>query len=283
MLRRITKGCKSLQALVVLTLAFSFGLVSNAIAITDHSASDHKAKKAHDRPAWLEKLEAQIDYEEMMEGMEGRQDRLDKTFMQLMDKLQDKIKEHASPASTGGGFHDSWSAHQLQQSYLLGPVEATEKVFKGAHCLSNAPVKKYEVQAINVEITLNAWGDYYPGYSYVLKEDVERVRAEEEKNAAAREHANDPGAVSQGLQGDAIQPLVIRANQGDCLRVTFTNELEDEDAGFQVNGSAMIISSSGLPASAASPGAITPAAGATAGGSPARPGTAISMAVPTCW
>ena len=66
MLRRITKGCKSLQALVVLTLAFSFGLVSNAIAITDHSASDHKAKKAHDRPAWLEKLETQIDYEEMM-------------------------------------------------------------------------------------------------------------------------------------------------------------------------------------------------------------------------
>ena len=96
MLRRITKGCKSLQALVVLTLAFSFGLASNAIAITDHSASDHKAKKAHDRPAWLEKLEAQIDYEEMMQGMEGRQDRLDKTFMQLMDRLQDKIKEHAS-------------------------------------------------------------------------------------------------------------------------------------------------------------------------------------------
>ena len=45
MLRRITKGCKSFQALVVITLAFSFGLVSNATAVTEHSASDHKAKK----------------------------------------------------------------------------------------------------------------------------------------------------------------------------------------------------------------------------------------------
>ena len=112
------------KLLIFVTLALSFGLVTSAAA-----ASEHKAKKAHDRPAWLEKLETQIDYEEMMSGMEGRQDRLDKTFMQLMDRLQDKIQEHATPASTGGGFHDSWSAHQLQQSYLLGPVEATEKVF----------------------------------------------------------------------------------------------------------------------------------------------------------
>ena len=257
MLRRITKGWKSWQMLAILTLAFSFGLVSNATAASDHNSSDHKAKKAHDRPVWLEKLETQIDYEEMMSGMDGRQDRLDKTFMQLMDRLQNKIKEHATPASSGGGFHDSWSAHQLQQSYLLGPTEAKQEVFKGAHCPSNAPVKKYDVVAINVEITLNQWGDYYPGYTYVLRDDIKRVRAEEAKNEAAREDELDPGAVTNGLQGDAIQPLVIRANQGDCLRVTFSNELEDEDAGFQVNGSAMIISSSGLPATAVSAGGIT--------------------------
>jgi hypothetical protein len=181
MLRRITKGWKSWQMLAILTLAFSFGLVSNATAASDHNSSDHKAKKAHDRPVWLEKLETQIDYEEMMSGMDGRQDRLDKTFMQLMDRLQNKIKEHATPASSGGGFHDSWSAHQLQQSYLLGPTEAKQEVFKGAHCPSNAPVKKYDVVAINVEITLNQWGDYYPGYTYVLRDDIKRVRAEEAK------------------------------------------------------------------------------------------------------
>ena len=53
MLRSVAKGWKLLHTLVIVTLALSFGLVSNAIAITDHSASDHKAKKAHDRPAWL--------------------------------------------------------------------------------------------------------------------------------------------------------------------------------------------------------------------------------------
>jgi len=252
MLRRVAKRWKSLHTLVIVTLALSFGLVTSAAA-----SSDHKEKKAHDRPAWLEKLETQIDYEEMMSGMEGRQDRVDRTFMKLMDRLPHKITEPATPASTGGGFHDSWSAHQLQQSYLLGPTEAAEKVFKGAHCASNAPVKKYEISAINVEITLNQWGDYYPGYTYVLKDGIAKIRAEEKENEVAREDELDPGAVTNGLQGDAIQPLVIRANQGDCLRVTFINDLEDEDAGFQVNGSAMIISSSGLPASAASAGGIT--------------------------
>ncbi|HIE82333.1 MAG TPA: hypothetical protein EYQ00_00120, partial [Dehalococcoidia bacterium] len=252
MLRCVAKDLKLWYSLVILSLVLSFGLVTSAAA-----TSDHQDKKAHDRPAWLNKLETQIDYEDMMSGMEGRQDRLDQTFMKLMGRLQDKIKEHASPASTGGGFHDSWSAHQLQQSYLLGPTEAADKVFRGAHCPSNAPVKKYNVNAVNVEITLNQWGDYYPGYTYILKEDIPKLRAEEKKNEAAREDELDPGAVSNGLQGDVIQPLVIRGNQGDCVRVTFTNELEDEDAGFQINGSAMIISSSGLPATAVSPGGIT--------------------------
>ena len=253
MLRRVTKGWKLWHALVVLTLVLSFGLVTNAGA----TASDIDEKKGHERPAWLNKLETQVEYEEMMGGMEGRQERLNNTFMKLMGRLQDKIKEHASPASSGGGFHDSWSAHQLGQSYLLGPSEAgATTVSKGAHCPSNAPVKKYNVTGINVEITLNQWGDYYPGYMYVLDKDIAKVRAEEAVNVKAREKANDPGAVSNGLQGDAIQPIVLRANQGDCLRIHFTNQIEDEDAGFQVNGSAMIISSSGLPASAASKGAI---------------------------
>ncbi|MCH8157596.1 MAG: multicopper oxidase domain-containing protein, partial [Nitrospinae bacterium] len=217
-------------------------------------SGDHR--KGHERPAWLDKLETQVNYEEMMGGMEGRQDRLNNTFMKLMNRLQGKIREHATPASSGGGFHDSWAAHQLGQSYLLGPSEASAKMSQGAHCPSNAPVKKYNVTAINVEVTLNQWGDYFPGYMFVLNKNISRVRNEEKVNAKAREDELDPGAVSTGIQGDAIQPLVLRANQGDCLRIHFTNQIEDEDAGFQVNGSAMIISSSGLPDSAVSPGAI---------------------------
>ena len=250
---RVKKGWKyfAVLAIAVLTL----GWVGSASAEPGKKHAEHE-NHAVDRPAWLEKLETQLDYEDMMGGMEGSQQKLDKTFMNLMDQLQDKLKEHAAPASSGGGFHDSWAAHQLGQSYLLGPSEVTDKVFKGAHCPSGAPVKALDISAINVEVTLNQWGDYYPGYMFVLTKNIEKVRTEEEANAKAREDELDPGMVTNGLQGDAIQPLLIRANQGDCLRVKVTNAVEDEDVGFQVNGSAMIISSSGLPASAASAGAI---------------------------
>ncbi|MBT5348152.1 MAG: hypothetical protein HOL55_05220, partial [Nitrospina sp.] len=255
----VKKGWKNWYALAVVLVTLGLCVPAGALT-TDHSHGGHNSGNvAVDKPAWLEKLENQVDHEELMGGMEGRQDKMDQTFMKVMDQLKSKLKEHASPASAGGGFHDSWAGHQLGQSYLLGPTEAASKVYRGAHCPSNAPVKKYEVAAINVEITLNQWGDYYPGYMYVLTKDIDKVRAEEEKNAAAREDALDPGAVSNGLQGDAIQPFVIRANQGDCLRIKFSNQLEDEDAGFQVNGSAMIISSTGQPDTAATPGAIVAA------------------------
>ena len=255
----VKNGWKSWHALAVILLTLGLCVPAGAVS-TDHShGGQNLGNPAVDKPAWLEKLEKQLVHEDLMGGMEGRQDQLDNTMMRIMDQLKSKLKEHASPASSGGGFHDSWAAHQLGQSYLLGPTEAAAKVYKGAHCPGNIPVKQYNISAINVEVTLNQWGDYYPGYMYVLDKNIDKVRAEEEKNAASREEALDPGAVSNGLQGDAIQPLVIRANQGECVRIKFSNQLEDEDAGFQINGSAMIISSTGQPNTAATPGSIVAA------------------------
>ncbi len=252
--KRWITGCALATALVVL----GWGLPAGAQMKMDHSMHGKPSSigPAVDQPAWLKKLEEQVNTEEMMSGMENRQERMNNTFMRMMDRLKGKLKEHAAPASSGGGFHDSWAAHQLGQSYLLGPSEAAEKVYKGAHCPSSAPVKTYDITAINVEVTLNQWGDYYPGYMYAMTKDVDQIRKDEEKNAKAREDELDPGSLTNGLQGDLIQPLTIRGNQGDCVRFKVRNEVEDEDIGFQVNGSAMIISSSGAPATAASPGAI---------------------------
>jgi len=250
--------CAGGKALLILALMLVMTTPVHAVS-TDHSHGGHNTgNKAVDKPAWLDKLENQLNHEDLMSGLEGSQEKLDNTMMRVMDQLKSKLKEHASPASSGGMFHDSWSAHQLGQSYLLGPTEAAAKQYKGAHCPSNTPTKKYEVSAINVEVTLNQWGDYYPGYMYVLDKDIKKVRVEEEANAKAREDKSelDPGMVSTGLQGDAIQPMTIRGNQGDCIRVKFTNRLEDEEAGFQISGSAMIISSSGQPNTAATPGSI---------------------------
>jgi FtsP/CotA-like multicopper oxidase with cupredoxin domain len=255
------RGLGAWMMFVLLLVGLSVG--SAMAEVSQHSGHGSPSPKnpAVDRPVWLDKLENQLNHEDVMSGLEGSQEKMDQTFMHLMGRLQDKIQEHASPASSGGGFHDSWAAHQLGQSFLLGPSEAADKVFKGAHCPSGAPVKSYDITAINVEVTLNQWGDYYPGYMYVLTKNIEQVRKDEKRNAKARADDKDPGADTTGLQGDAIQPLAIRGNQGDCVRFKVTNAVEDEDIGFQVNGSAMIISSSGLPATAASKGAIVPPEG----------------------
>ena len=110
---------------------------------------------------------------------------------------------------------------------------------------------------INIEITLNRWLDFYPGYMYVLTEDVAKARAEEAKNKEARDKEGfDPGAVTTGLQGDAIQPLVLRANQGDCVKMTLRNQMESEDGSLFIQASSMIVSATGKPATTTNPESI---------------------------
>ena len=208
------KQDKMFQAVLMCLISFVLAFSGSLAVAAPHSG--HDSGVGAERPAWLNKLEEQVRYEEMMGGMEGRQEKLDKTYLQMMDRLKGKLMEHTKPASSGGMFHGSWAAHQLGMGYLLGPAEqVTGKINAGGHCPSGIPVKSYHVMAINVEITLNQWGDYFPGYMYVLEEEVARVREEEVANAKARSDDLDPGMVSTGLQGDAIQPLVLRANQGD--------------------------------------------------------------------
>ena len=92
---------------------------------------------------------------------------------------------------------------------------------RARRCPASAPVRKYDISAVNVEISLNMWLDFYPGYMYVLTENLEKMREEEAANRAAREKEGyDPGAVKNGLQSQWIEPLVIRGNQGDCVKMT---------------------------------------------------------------
>ena len=82
-------------------------------------------------------------------------------------------------------------------------------------CPAGAPLRHFDVQAIDVKITLNRFGDNDPGGKmYVLSSRVSDVRAQEVS-----------GTVATGLRDDAIQPLVIRANEGDCVEIAYTNRL----------------------------------------------------------
>ena len=105
----------------------------------------------------------------------------------------------------------------------------------GNPCPAGAPTKHFDVVSLDVNITLNRFGDHDPGgHMFALASQVAAVRAEE-----ASHH------VSVGLHGDAIQPLVIRANLGDCVDITFTNQLRDGDVGLHIDGLAFKVDSSG--------------------------------------
>lgn len=97
-----------------------------------------------------------------------------------------------------------------------GPFGATAALALDADpCGSDAPERSYDVSAINVRIQYDTFGDHDPrGFMYVMDERIAAVREQE----AAKQ-------VSTGLRKDPIQPLVIRANLGECLVVNFTNRL----------------------------------------------------------
>jgi hypothetical protein len=82
-----------------------------------------------------------------------------------------------------------------------------------ANPCTTAPHDTFNVSAINVNMTLNKYGVHDPNaFMYVLNSNISAVRAEESS-----------GQVTTGLGDDPIQPLVIRAHEGDCVTVNLTN------------------------------------------------------------
>lgn len=117
-----------------------------------------------------------------------------------------------------------------------------------ARCPASASVRPYDISVINVEIPLNWWLSFsYPGYMYVLTENIDRVREEEATNRAARlNKTNNPGAGMKGVRGRWIQPLVIRGGQGDCVKISFRNQLESgEELRLHIDGASLVVHATG--------------------------------------
>ncbi len=82
-------------------------------------------------------------------------------------------------------------------------VAAPAATTPGTPCAAGAPVRRYSVVAMQARITYNGAGDHDPyGLVYAL--------------------ASDEAAIRAGRNPD---PLVLRANEGDCIEVTLTNRL----------------------------------------------------------
>jgi hypothetical protein len=95
---------------------------------------------------------------------------------------------------------------------------------------ATAAKRTYNVQAINVDVTIDRFGDHDPfGFMYALTDKVPEIRAQESAlKANAAVGSDGSGAkVSNGLRQDPIQPLVLRARLGECVVVNLTNKLTD--------------------------------------------------------
>lgn len=77
-------------------------------------------------------------------------------------------------------------------------------------------IRTFHIEAIQIPIVYNKYGDYDPnGLLYVLEEDAERIKTE----ALKRFEMEIPQPYKE------VQPLVIRVNLGDTVKVRFRNSL----------------------------------------------------------
>ncbi|HUF33916.1 MAG TPA: multicopper oxidase domain-containing protein [Acidimicrobiales bacterium] len=133
------------------------------------------------------------------------------------------------------------TGHEHDEGLALRP-QSSESTSAGATCTEEMPHRRYDITAVALSITLNRYGDHDPaGRAYVLDEALDDVLAAAEAGTEA---------VTLGLQGDAVQPLVLRVNPGECLLVRLTNGLA-ESASFHLHSSSLVVSATGEAATAA--------------------------------
>lgn len=254
------------NALGLLAVVLVCGLVASPTVLAADASEEGDQQHATpvSPPGWTQVLKGQTIVEEAIEGMPGRSAKVELQHHRLMRRMEQQMQQDAQAQMTSGGYNTMSMMHQYMgqegSSWLLASDYTTEPVAaNGGRCPSSVPVKQYDISMIEIEVTLNQWLDYYPGYMYILTENIDKARAEEARNREARGKEDgewDPGAVSNGLQGDWIQPLAIRANQGDCVRLTVRNKMEFDAGSLHINGASMIISATGKPAVTTNPDSV---------------------------
>ena len=147
-------------------------------------------------------------------------------------QLRSRVRGRARMGlALGLGITTAMSMTALVPSAAVGaPSVAT------AGCLASGPADKtFDVTSLDVKIPLNRFGDNDPkGKMYALTNRLGDIAAE----ASSQQ-------VSVGLRDDPIQPLVIRANEGDCVEIRFTNTASGGDFGLHIDGLEFNVSSSG--------------------------------------
>lgn len=147
-------------------------------------------------------------------------------------------------------------------SGLLPQAAPTVADAASGPCPAGAPTKSFSVSAIDILMWLNRFGDNDPqAQMFVLDDMIPAVRAQE---------AAGYTSLSIGLRDDPLQPLAIRANEGDCVVIHFTNrttrpapQATDNVYGIHIDGLAFDMGSSGDAVGTNAPSSVGPGASAT--------------------
>ncbi|MGN0567863.1 MAG: multicopper oxidase domain-containing protein, partial [Acutalibacteraceae bacterium] len=95
-----------------------------------------------------------------------------------------------------------------------------------SECKKADCVRTYDIEAVSLPIVYNKYGDHDPdGLMYVLRQDSERIQKKARENFA----------LSPPQPYKEVQPLVIRANVGDTVKINFYNKL-NRRASIHVQG-----------------------------------------------
>ena len=126
----------------------------------------------------------------------------------------------------------------------------------GAPCPAGADQRSFDVTAIDVKVPLNRFGDNDPSgkmfvatsttYNGATTENLLTAPGGTAKPALQAVRAEEASQkVSIGLRDDPIQPLSIRANEGDCVTIRFTNSASGGSYGLHIDGLMFTTASSG--------------------------------------
>ncbi|MDQ4085204.1 MAG: hypothetical protein M3165_05245, partial [Actinomycetota bacterium] len=110
--------------------------------------------------------------------------------------------------------------------------------------------RTYDVAAINVDVPYNRWGQVdNDGMVYVLQRDKAAVRNWDVPLDHVRgpDGTYVPGTDPAGGRRLRPRPLILRANAGDCVNVTLTNELNPRQFGGRLSNPRASIHVQGVP------------------------------------
>ena len=177
---------KSRKAITTLSIGLLMGVSSlfsggTLLAEEVQDKVIHPTGMVHqESPGWAERLKGQTIREDIQEGHPERAAMVERQHERIMLNMNSESNGQSHTDHTSSGFYNTMSnMHQYGaggQDLLLASDRSVEPVLpNGGRCPLTAPVREYDISAINAEISLNQWLDFYPGYMYVLTKNIDKV------------------------------------------------------------------------------------------------------------